>query len=82
MSPFSSQRRLGVSTSQLQDSAAFNQAAYGFTVFALVLPLAVLVYGIVVTVISSYITTRPEGNGKGGRSVKTDAVHDPHNRCF
>lgn len=47
--------QLGISTNQLQDDAAFYRAAYGFTVFALVLPLAVLVYGLVASlVITAY----------------------------
>lgn len=43
--------QVGLATSELQDSKMFNRASYGFTIFAIVAPLGVLVAGLFVLLI-------------------------------
>src|SRR2546423_4286702 len=41
--------QVGLSTNQLRDSAPFNAASYGFTIFSLVAPLVTILYGVILT---------------------------------
>src|SRR2546421_2784616 len=41
--------QVGLATNQLRDSAPFNAASYGFTIFSLVAPLVTILYGAVLT---------------------------------
>jgi hypothetical protein len=43
--------QVGLATNQLRDSASFNAASYGFTIFSLVAPLVTILYGAVLTLV-------------------------------
>jgi hypothetical protein len=43
--------QVGLATNQLRDSAPFNAASYGFTVFSLVAPVVTILYGAVLTLV-------------------------------
>jgi hypothetical protein len=43
--------QVGLATNQLKDSAPFNAASYGFTVFSLVAPLVTILYGAILTLV-------------------------------